>query len=179
MNKKNVMGKNKIRIFVDGSCDDSCGISTIAYSIQDGFIKDKKFIKLDCIHNKHFATKTKYKSPTDAEIDAIELGFNTFRSCINFNPIFRNFPVRVKSDSMMVIKYIINKKIVEDFEFDELQLHKMDLLHIQYKCLKTLYPNFKLSYIPSKKNLAHYNAYEKLKWERSLIMNNEGVVDNG
>lgn len=179
MNNKGSVGKNKIRIFVDGSCDDSCGISTIAYNIQDGFIKDKKFVRLDGIYNKYFATKTRYGSSIDAEIDAIELGFNIFRSCVNFNSIFKKFPVRVKSDSMMVIKYIIKKKNTGDFEFNEAQLHKMDLLHIQYKCLKTLYPNFKLSYIPSKKNLAHYNAYEKLKWERSLVTNNEGVVENG
>ena len=179
MNNKNIVGKNKIRIFVDGSCDDSCGISTIAYNIQDGFINGKKFVKLDFIHNKCFSTKTRSGSSIDAEIDAIELGFNTFLSCANFNPIFKKYPVRVKSDSMIVIKYITKKKNTGNFAFNEAQLHKMDLLHIQYKCLRTLYPNFKLSYIPSKKNLAHYNAYEKLKWERSLVTNNEGVVENG
>lgn len=179
MKNNGKVGKNKIRIFVDGSCDDTCGISTIAYNIQDGFIKDKKFIRLDCIHNKYFATKTQYKSPIDAEIDAIELGFNTFCGCVNFNSIFKKVPIRIKSDSMIIIKYITKKKNTEGFNFDKNQLYKMDLLHIQYKCLRTLYPNLKLSYIPRKENIAHHNAYEKLKWERSLIMNNEGVVDNG
>lgn len=173
------INKNKIRIFVDGSCDSNYGFSTIAYNIQDGFVINKKFVKLDFIHNKHFAKRIDCSSPVDAEIDAIELGFNVFRSCVNFNPIFKKFPVRVKSDSIFAIKYITKKKITEGFEFNDVQLHKMGLLHIQYKCLKALYPNFELSFIPSKNNLAHYNAYEKLKWERALYFDKKVGVENG
>ena len=179
MNNENKISKNKIRIFVDGSCDCDCGFSTIAYNIQDGVIINKKFVRLDFIHNKHFAKRIDCDSPFSAEIDAIELGFNVFRSCVNFNSLFKKLPVRVKSDAIFAVKYITKKKITEGFEFDDIQLHKMDLLHIQYKCLRTLYPNFELSFIPSKNNLAHYNAYEKLKWERALYFDNKVGVENG
>ena len=179
MNNENKISKNKIRIFVDGSCDSNCGFSTIAYNIQDGVIINKKFVRLDFIHNKHFAKRIDCDSPFSAEIDAIELGFNVFRSCVNFNSLFKKLPVRVKSDAIFAVKYITKKKITEGFEFDGTQLHKMDLLHIQYKCLRTLYPNFELSFIPSKNNLAHYNAYEKLKWERALYFDNKVGVENG
>ena len=179
LNNENKISKNKIRIFVDGSCDSNCGFSTIAYNIQDGVIINKKFVRLDFIHNKHFAKRIDCDSPFSAEIDAIELGFNVFRSCVNFNSLFKKLPVRVKSDAIFAVKYITKKKISEGFEFDDTQLHKMDLLHIQYKCLRTLYPNFELSFIPSKNNLAHYNAYEKLKWERALYFDKKVGVENG
>lgn len=179
MNNENKISKNKIRIFVDGSCDIDYGFSTIAYNIQDGVVINKKFVKLDFIHNKHFAERIDCNSSFSAEIDAIELGFNVFRSCVNFNSLFKEVPVRVKSDSVFAVKYITKKKMTEGVEFNETQLHKMDLLHIQYKCLKALYPNFKLSYIPSKNNLAHHNAYEKLKWERALYFNKKVGVENG
>ena len=56
-------------------------------------------------------------------------------------------------------------------DFDDSLLDDLNLLKEEYTNIRQKHSNFKLSYIPSKKNLAHNNAYEMLQWERGV--NNE------
>ena len=70
-----------------------------------------------------------------------------------------------------IIKYITKGKWKDDVDFDDSLLGDLNLLKEEYANIRQKHSNFKLSYIPSKKNLAHNNAYEMLQWERGV--NNE------
>ena len=162
---------NKFRIFVDGSYDPDYNIGTIAYHIQDTINYGNKVIKMN-IHNNVFATKLfRCKNSFDAELSAIALGLDTLKRFILINPVLKKVPVRIKSDNITLIKYITKEQIkvgCEDY-FDGIDLDYLEDVKQRYKELKFIYPNFKLSYIPSKKNLAHNNAFEMLRLERGLV----------
>lgn len=164
MSKKNT----KFRIFVDGSFDDKCNLGTVAYNIQNSVILQDRTILIN-IFNKSFAQKVDCKHSLDAEVKAIRLGFNTFKKLLGSNPIVKKVPVRVKSDSVPVIKYITKGLWQDGVSFDNNLLDELNELKSEYENIRKLYPNFKLSYIPSKNNLAHNNAYEMLRWERSIL----------
>ena len=164
-----MLSKNtKFRIFVDGSYDDKCNVGTVAYNIQNIVIVGNKVININ-IFNKSFAQKVDCKHSLDSEVKAISLGFDTFKKITYSNPIVKQVPVRVKSDSVPLIKYITKGLWKDDVTFDENLLEDLNKLQKEYKQIRETYPNFKLSYIPSKKNLAHNNAYEMLRWERSIL----------
>ena len=171
MAKTKPLSNYKFRIFVDGSFDDKVNIGTIAYHMQNNVDLNNKIVNIG-IHNKTLAKRVYgCKHSLDAEIQAVELGFNVFDKIIHTQPILKKVPVRVKSDSVPVIKYITQGKWKDDVDFDDSLLDNLNLLKSKYESIREEYPNFKLSYIPSKKNLAHHNAYEMLKWERGV--NNE------
>lgn len=158
----------KFRIFVDGSYDSEYKIGTIAYNMQTVVNFEGRVINV-AVHNNIFAHKlTGCKHSFDAEISAIGLGFDTFRKIIGTYPILKKIPVRIKSDCMFAITYITKGKLKEGIEIDKDCMDDLIYLRGMYLFLKDKYPNFKLSYIPSKNNLAHNNAYEMLKWERSV-----------
>jgi len=159
------MTNNKFRIFVDGSYDERCGIGTIAYHIQP----DVEGIKLN-IANNVFATRVFHcKNSFDAEICAIGLGFDMVRKLVGVFPILKTIPIRVKSDNLWLVKYITKGTWKTDENLDLCYVEDIQHLEDCYKWLKEELPNFKLSYINSKNNLAHKNAYEMLRLERGLL----------
>lgn len=170
MSKTKLTKNWKFRIFVDGSYDDKNNIGTIAYHMQNIVIFENRVINI-CVHNKTFAQKVDCKHSLDAELQAIKLGFNTFNKMINMYPILNKLPIRVKSDNVPIIKYITQGKWKDDVDFDDSLLEDLNLLKEEYTSIRKKHSNFKLSYIPSKNNLAHNNAYEMLQWERGI--NNE------
>ena len=171
MPKTKPIRNGKFRIFVDGSYDDKVNIGTIAYHMQNIVNFNNKIVNV-AVHNKTLAKRIhNCKHSLDAEIQAVELGFNVFNKMIHTHSILKKVPVRVKSDSAPVIKYITQGKWKDDVDFDDSLLDNLNLLKSKYELIREKYPNFKLSYIPSKRNLAHDNAYEMLKWERGV--NNE------
>ena len=166
------MKKYKFRIFVDGSFDNAYNIGTIAYHMQDSvYSVDGKLIKL-CIANKTFASQVKgCKDSFDAEICAVGLGFDIFRKALNAHPILKKVPVRVKSDNLHIVKYITKGIPIGLDDIKEGLLEDLETLKMRYSLLRNDFPNFKLSYIPSKQNLAHDNAIEMLRWERLQRIN--------
>lgn len=162
---------NKFRVFVDGSYDSNYNIGTIAYHIQNIVDYKNKPIKIN-VHNKVFATKLfGCKNSFDAELNAIALGLDTIVRFIAINPVLKKVPVRIKSDNVILIKYITKGQIRAGYEdyFDGIDLDYLEDVRKKYQELKSIFPNFNLSYIPSKQNLAHHNAFEMLRLERGLV----------
>ena len=170
MPKTKPLKNGKFRIFVDGSYDDKVNIGTVAYHMQNIVNFENRVINV-CVHNKTFAQKVDCKHSIDAELKAIKLGFDTFNKMVKVYPILNKLPARIKSDNVPIIKYITKGKWKDDVDFDDSLLDDLNLLKEEYANIRQKHSNFKLSYIPSKKNLAHNNAYEMLQWERGV--NNE------
>lgn len=168
----------KFRIFVDGSFDNAYNIGTVAYHMQDAVYNvDGKLIKLG-IANKTFASQVRgCRDSLDSEICAIALGFDILKKVMGSNPILNKVPVRIKSDNLPLVKYITKSSLTKGLEFNDDLIEELDYLRNKYVKLKEEYSNFKLSYIPSKKNLAHDNAIEMLRWER--LQRIERIGNNG
>lgn len=163
----------KFRIFVDGSYNDIIGMGAIGCCFPKKY-KGQKIRALRYDYSKLFQTS----GSVNMEIMAIKKGLEIIKQLVEDNPFLKDCVIRIKSDCIFVLKYILKgQKMEQDIhDYNEDNLLLMSNIRKELNEMKEQGYNIKISYIPKKFNFAHHYCYIPLRKKFEKISKNTSKI---